>query len=388
MGNGVIALSVIFHTNAGAPVLAGDMLLSVLGPKGTTDLRLPSQPNGIVIPCDRTPRYIPVRMRRKVFVVNDRMAVGAAGSVPHIRKFIDDLISAFSNVTQFKFAELRDFLSQYPLIGSNQNVLADIGAVILAEATDWHGLLTSGLASQENMVSDRFGRVIAIGTGSGSIVEHVQRFDKKYKYGFSQPPDGNTEFPEFRTLASNLMLLGNLYWSEFVAPDNIFDAWGGAYDLIYQDASKAFQYLDEYTIFLRLYDLDQADKGIQLGNVLKYERRSDVSFIAMMNNGQLDFFGAKDITASAGPSEFRVGGPDFTMNSDVHISLIAVGKGGRFASPIIQIDGLDPAKRAKPTVFTKFDQEGRLCVAFNSEHDEWLTKEATAYFERHADRWS
>ena len=360
-------MSVIFHTNAGAPVLAGDMLLSVLGPKGTTDLRLPSQPNGIVIPCDRTPRYIPVRMRRKIFVVNDRMAVGAAGSVPHIKRFIDDLIGKFRNRSEFTYAEIRDFLRQYASKSSSQPVLADIGAVILAEATDWRGSLTSGLASKENIISDRFGRVIAIGTGSDSIVKHVQRFDKNYKYGFSQPTDGNTAFPEFRTLASNLMLLGNLYWSEFAAPDKIFDAWGGAYDLIYQNASKAFQYLDEYTIFLRLYDLDQADKGIQLGNVLKYERRSDISFIAMMNSGKLDFFGAKDITAPDRPSAFRVGGPDFKMNSNVHVSIIAVGKGGKFGSPIIQIDGLDPAERAKQTVFTKFDQEGRLWVAFDAE---------------------
>ena len=48
------------------------------------------------------------------------------------------------------------------------------------------------------------------------------------------------------------------------------------------------------------------------------------------------------------------------MNSKVHISIIAVGKGGRFASPLIQIDGLDPTEQAKQTVFTWFDEQKRL----------------------------
>ena len=72
-------MTVIYHTNAGTPVLAGDMLLSMEGPIVQTDLRLPSHPNGIVIPAGEIPSYIPVSMRRKVFVINDRMAVGAAG---------------------------------------------------------------------------------------------------------------------------------------------------------------------------------------------------------------------------------------------------------------------------------------------------------------------
>ena len=77
-------LTAIFHTNAGAPALAGDMLLSIPGPTGHTDLRLPSQPNGIAIPSHLIPSYIPIRMRRKTFIVNERMAVGAAGPASHI----------------------------------------------------------------------------------------------------------------------------------------------------------------------------------------------------------------------------------------------------------------------------------------------------------------
>ena len=263
-----------------------------------------------------------------------------------------------------------------------------LGAIILVEAKDQRGTLSIGLESRHNIISERFGRVVAIGTGSDSIVEQVRRYDSDYKIGISQPPDGVGEFPEFTTLANNLMLLANLYWKEFTTADNIFDAWGGAYDLVYQDANKTFRFLEQYTVFLRLYDMEQADRWIQLANVLKYERRSQVSYVAMVNNGQLDVFGAKDITDADRPLQFRVGGPDFTMNSSVHISILAVGKGGKYLSPIVQIDGLDPLGQAKQTVFTWFDEEGRLCIAFEAKHDDWLAEETNKHFQRHADKWS
>ena len=262
--------------------------------------------------------------------------------------------------------------------------MEQIGALIVAEASDWRGTLTKGLANHNNIISKHFGTVTTIGTGADSIIEQVQRLDNNYDLGMFQPQGAETRFPEFRTLALNLQLLANVYWREFTMASNIFDAWGGAYDLIYQDSNKVFQFLDEYTIFLRLFDVDQDEKGIQPMNVLKYQRRPDISFITMLNNDKLDFFGAKDITASDEPIEVRLDREDISMNSKVHISIIAVGRGNRFLSPIIQIDGLDPVKKSKQTVFTWFNEEERLCIAFNAKHDEWLREQAMAYYRRYA----
>lgn len=380
-------MTVIFQTNAGTPVLAGDMLISVHGSYGHTDLRLPSQPNGIVLPTNGTPDYIPIRMRRKIFVVNPRMAVGVAGSVAEIRMFMNALVSAFFDRSQFTRHEIRDFLHRYGLTKSGMSVLSKIGVVLLVEAIDWGGTLTCGAASPQSFVSDRFGRGTSIGTGADTIVSQIEQLDKKYKYGFSQPGDGDAEFPDFATLANNFMLLANVYWKEFTSPDNLFDAWGGAYDLIFQGTDKDFRFLNEYSIFLRLYNMDEPDKGIQLVNVLKYERRSNVSLMSMLNNGQLEFFGAKDITAAEGELVVSVGGPNFTMNSNIHVSIIGVGKGTKYLAPMIQIDGLDPNKKAKQTVFTEIREDGRLWVAFEATYDDWLTEQARAYFAKNADKW-
>ena len=359
------------------------MLLSVPGPNVRTKLRLPSQPKGIVIPADQVPSLIPIKMRRKIFVVNDRLAVGAAGSVPNIRRFINDLNRAFHDRSIFTSAEIKNYLNQYGSSKPGKQIMESIQALVLVEATDWSGSLTIGQTGQGKITSRKFGRVVTIGTGSGSIIKQVKKLDNNYKYGFSQPPDGEADFPEFTTLANNFMLLANEYWKEFTSARNLFEGWGGAYDLIYQDSNKIFQYLDGYTIFIRLFDVAQSDKEIQLKNVLKYERRPELSFIAMMIDGKLDFFAAKDITASD-TRKVTINKDEFSMNSNLHISIIAVGKGNRYLAPLIQIEGLDPTKKAKQAVITNFDEKGRLWVGFELEYDEWLTELAMSHYQKHA----
>ena len=214
-------------------MLAGDMLLSMAGPNVWTDLRLPSQPNGIVSPTDAVPNYTPIKMRRKIFVVNDHMAVGAAGTALHIKMFLDALFNEFSDNDEFTRFELETFLQQYASSNQGQEAMEQIGILIVAEATDWRGSLSKGLSNRAEVLSKRFGRVVTIGTGADAILEEIDSLDNRYQYGESQPPDGGTQFPEFGGLSSNLTLLANVYWKEFISPSNVFDAWGGAYDLIY-----------------------------------------------------------------------------------------------------------------------------------------------------------
>ena len=366
--------------------MAGDMLVSVPGPNAYTDLRLPSHPNGIAVPSGVIPGHLPIRMRRKVFIVNEHLAVGVAGSAMHAPSFVEGLSREFRNRSTFTRSELTSFLEQYGSSEDGQETLEQIGGIILARATDWNGSLTKGLFNQRNVVTRRFGRAIAIGTGTDTVVEQMQGLDNDTEWGSAQPPDGARRFPEFKTLGQNLILLGHLYWKEFTSQANVFDAWGGAYDLIFQDSNGHFQYLDEYTIVLRLLDMDDLDKGIQLSNVVKYERRAAVSLMAMLNNGKLDFFGAKDITSSDEPISVTIGA--LAMNSRVNMSIIGVGKDNRYMLSLIQIDGLDPTDQGRQTVFMDFDDEGRLQVFFNAEHDRWLEEEATSYFLRYAHRWS
>ena len=357
------------------------MIVSVRDRTESVDLRLPTHPQGLVVPRDTVPEYIPVAMRRKVFLVNDSMVVGTAGSVYHIQRFIGDLQDEFHDRSDFTYGEVRDYLHDYPHINATcEEVLKNISAILLVEASDRRCSLTIG--PRNEFPSKNYGKVIGIGTGSSAVRGQIERLDRDYRYGMSVPSDAKTVFPEFETLARNLTLLASVYWNEFMAPNSVFGGWGGAYDLVYQDASRRFRFLDGYSIFLRMFDVDRADDSILPQNILKYERRSDVSVVTTLLPGRLAFFAARDILSTDEPLTVSVGGSGFTMNSEVHISVITVGRKGRFLAPMIQIDGLDPISQKKQTVFTDFDDEGHLRVFFHAEHEGRLVEQVKDLYEK------
>ena len=109
--------------------------------------------------------------------------------------------------------------------------------------------------------------------------------------------------------------------------------------------------------------------------------------MAMLNNGKLDVFGAKDITSSDEPVSVTIGN-DLAMNSRVNMSIIGVGRDNRYTLPLVQIDGLGPTDQGTQTVFMDFDDEGRMRVFFNAEHDKWLEEQATSYFVKYAHLWA
>ncbi len=230
-------------------------------------------------------------------------------------------------------------------------------------------------------MSQRFGKVVSIGSGAEAILMQVQELDDKYQYGMTQPTDGDAQFPEFGTVSQNLYLLAQLYWREFVAPWRVYSGWGGAYDLIFQNESRVFQHLTDYTLILRVFDVDRVNDGVRPVNILKYERRPEISVVWTLSGDHLDGFGAKDMTAGDDVVEVNVEKETFTMNSKFHVSIIAVGKANRFLlAPMIQIDGNHESSERKPTVFSWFDSDGRLSIAVDVEHDRWLTEQAMAYY--------
>ena len=381
-------MTMIVGTNVGALVLIGDMLLSVENPQARTDLQLPSQPQGVVVPQGMAPKHIPVAARRKVLVVNDRLAAGAAGSALHIRSFLDDLAAQFRGRADFTLSDISGFLDAYAASSHGAEVLSQITAIMAVAADGGSGFRVVGTGhAYSHFRSQHFGEVVATGSGRESIAHEMRLFDRG-RYRFAQPPDDD-QWPEFKALARSLTVLGHVYWKEFAASftsleSNIFSGWGGAYDCVYRDSNGVLNYLDSYTVLLRLFDVDQQDDeaGASPTHILKYERRDDVSVVATTDGHDLSFFAARDINAPDAPGYVTVGGADFTMNSRVHVVVTAVLKDGRFRSPAIYVDGLDPSQpAASRAVTTWFDEEGRLAIWFNKAFDDWLTGQILSDFE-------
>lgn len=91
-----------------------------------------------------------------------------------------------------------------------------------------------------------------------------------------------------------------------------------------------------------------------------------------------------DALAGDMPVSLRVGGKDFTMDSRVHVTILAVGARRRYCALLVQIDGLDPEGRSRQTAFSQFDEQGRLRVLFHAGHDAWLAEQAMFYYRQHA----
>ena len=353
-------MTVIFQTNLEVPLLCGDMLLSrPWSPGEITNLRLPSQPHGVCLQQQVIPDFIPLLMRRKLFLINKNLAIGVAGRVSNIRSFVEDVERTFSNKEEMTTDEVASYLAK--------NMSNDCHTILMFDSVD-KGLVSLRRGGVRKDTK-RLGRVNAIGSGSRRIIEEAERLDR-YQYQGSKPDPREDEFPEFVALGQNLVLLANVYWKEFTTPSNIFESWGGAYDVIYRRVNGEFRYLLDYTIFFWLYDVDQRDKGLQLINLLKYERKPDVSVISMPGDGKMHFFGAKDITAPDEPTTMKTKLDSLSMNSSLHVSIFQVCQKNRHLNPIVQIDGLDPLRKSSQSVITGFDEMKRLWVGFQAAHNE------------------
>ena len=209
-------MTVIWGTNAGALVLIGDMLLSVEDPRVRTDLQLPSQPEGVVVPQGVAATHIPVAARRKTFVVNDHLAVGVAGSATHIEPFLNELIGQFRQRVHFTLSDVDGFLERYAASPRGAEALSEIRAIMAVAADGGSGFLVAGTGHAYSQYrSQHFGEVVAVGSGRESIVQEVRLFDQG-QYGLSKLADDDG-WPEFNALARNLTVLGHVYWKEFAA---------------------------------------------------------------------------------------------------------------------------------------------------------------------------
>ena len=168
-------MTVILGTNAGAPVLIGDMLLSVKDLRVPSDLQLPSQPRGIIVPPGTAAAHIPVAARRKTLVVNDHLAVGVAGSVTHLGSFLNELIGEFRHRVALALSDVKAFLERNAASTRGAEVLLEIRAIMAVTADGGSSFLIAGSGhAYSHYRSRHFGEVVAVGSGRESIVQEVR----------------------------------------------------------------------------------------------------------------------------------------------------------------------------------------------------------------------
>ena len=369
-------MTLIFSTTSGTITLAGDLLISAQGaPYVEPSLRLPSYPEGIAVPSSGDRHHVPMMMRRKLFIVNDRMAVGVAGAVTSIQSFLETLMDRFSLDSNFTFGDVKGFMDEYDSSLHGYDTLEEIGSLLLVEAADWRGILPTGRYAANAARDERsrnFGHVVSIGTGRDALIKNVQRLDGGM-IGMSETPQPDT-FPEFRPLAAILVLVATMYRMETFTPQNLWEGWGAGYEVVYQDTNKRFRYLDDYTLFFTMLDLSSSKREIDMNSIFKYQRRPNYSLMSTFAD-KLTIHGARDITCTdSNPLSITLSQDDLSLNSKIHVCIVAVVRDNRLLNFYHWIDGYDGQERSTRSIWTKVRDDGRLAIFMNSAIKDWMEK--------------
>ena len=182
-------------------------------------------------------KLFPYGLNRKIYVVNDRLAVGLAGLVYEMKEFLGELRNYFKyhDVTE---ENVEAFLGEF-----NHEVYPGISAILLYAVQKPEGILiTYGyFGSWHTQSTSLVGDVFACGSGSTSFLRQASQ-------KWTMPVSGS-QSSLARAISANYILLGNILGQERLSLSTIQKHWGAGFEMIYFDGER-FRNMDDITIVL------------------------------------------------------------------------------------------------------------------------------------------
>ncbi|WP_422353894.1 hypothetical protein [Roseivirga pacifica] len=228
-------------SNYSYPILLGDILLSS-GSKNV-ESSVPTFLKNIddLLPEDQT--LFPFRLRQKVLVLSDLVAVGFAGSEYEIKLFLEDL-RGHIKYRGDGLDEIKDFLNEYDF-----SEFKNLAALLLVARNDSGGFIieTASIGSPLSINSPLLEQVYAIGSGAKRFISEA--LESKVNNGNDAPNS------LVRALAVNYTTLATFLGVERLTLDTIKDHWGAGFELVYFDGSR-FVKLEDISYFIFNCELD------------------------------------------------------------------------------------------------------------------------------------
>lgn len=359
-------MTVVFHANCNAvPTLVADVLVSGPEPKGLKELAFPDHVEGITNIFPEGSGFVPYGMKRKLFLINCRMAIGISGTVIYMAKFVEDLQARFATQDEFTFSEIYSYLNDY-----EKDIINNIGAIILFRI---------GRTSQFVVVGDRsgdalmvrefseFGRVLAIGSGNATVVSEIERMERYETHTFGQ----RIEDRVYLALVQQLGLISQIHRIDNLSGRSLLEYWGGAFEIIYLNEQGNFQFLDNHTIVHWHMDLDDPDSSFSPMGVVKQEYRDELLVIHLYDKGQFMTFGVRDVAGNPSiPKKITLSLDDLDFNSGIISNTVLISKENRVKTIYNFCDR--HTEEYPGMVFLEVDDEHRLRVYINSERQSEL----------------
>lgn len=355
-------MTVIFHTNANnIPTLLGDLLIS--GTEDQDTLKLPGHREGITDIFPKGSGFVPIKIKRKVFIINDHIAVGISGTLVHMRAFIKDLKEKFHTMSSNSFSEIHEFINIYSNNEHGRNVLQNIHALILLNTSEKTYFFVAGEKAKKNCsekFSNLFGESIAIGSGQKTVLDEIERVGNYQIIGLKGDPI-------YQALVKNLTVLSQIHQIDSLSGKSLIEYWGGGYEMIYLNRNRKFQYLNEYTMTYWTIDLDEEESTIEPFSILRYERNEQYSVIFTHEYGKSRIFGCTDITER---SPVKIEGK-VNFNSGIFINTVLATRNGKVINMFTFADKHE--ENYIGTVFTEINHDNNLVMLMQSNKQQEIS---------------
>ena len=222
--------------NKGHPILIGDLLLSSNRP--SDELLLPSyvsipKINGIIN------ANFPQNIKQKTYIISDNLAISLGGVISEMRTFLEDIKGEF----KYKSCTRANFESFWSNYGFEEISQCTIGAVLIEKRLGNETLMLFYHKKEnewEQVDSHSYEKIFAWGSGAKMFIQATQQISL-YSTNFI-----NLD----QTIYKHLSLIGQLLLMERNNAQNLFDAWGGGFEVVFYDGIR-FNKLDDIVyIFL------------------------------------------------------------------------------------------------------------------------------------------
>ncbi|WP_153040882.1 hypothetical protein [Pseudovibrio sp. Ad13] len=362
-------------------MLVSDMLISGLETENSSDLKLPDHISGVDKTFPKGSGFVPLRLKRKLFIINDNLAVGLSGSFLHMRSFLDDLRERNRVHRLVTSEDMHQFIDEYVRSPHGAITLKEITALALLQERHGCNYFVLGDKARESCSTTDtkgFGNVLSIGSGQQSVLDEVARIDK---YNFIQPNTHGMKVDRFHAaLAKVLALLSQLNKLDSLTSKYLLEYWGGGYEVIYYNGKK-FQFLDDYSSVNWLFDISQNKPQFVPLSLIKYKREENYSVFFCNQNGEFHIFAGSDISESCKRTlSFDVRNVSF--NSPIMNNLILVTDGCKIQN-IYNFYGMRSVDQPG-IVFTEVDDKANLTILIQSG----VQSELERYILKHQDHLS
>ncbi len=196
------------------PILMGDVLLS--GPERKDDVYIPTIGN-IHNTFPKGSGYSIVGLKQKLCILNDKLAVGWAGTYVIAKTVINELKNAASN-RNFSIADVMSFWD-HDLGQQDRDQIALIGFIKNHEMVHSFGF------NYQKFQSERFGHVMLSGSGAQSIASSLNRLGKS--------PEFPSEINKLeKAVCTALCVSGDLLGQELITKEGLLQYFGGGVELV------------------------------------------------------------------------------------------------------------------------------------------------------------